>query len=55
MASAFSSIIGAHLVTFYTGSSDGNAHSPNEFLRVQELERMRDGFPLLLEELAKVL
>lgn len=55
MASAFRSIIGAHLVTFYTGSSDGNAHSPNEFLRVQELERMRDGFPLLLEELAKVL
>jgi len=54
-ASALRSVLGADLVTMYTGSPDANVHSPNEFFRLEELEKLRLGIPMLLNELAKVL
>ena len=51
----FLDVLGAYLVTFSTASADANVHAPNEFFRVQEFEKLRQGLPVLLRELAQVL
>jgi acetylornithine deacetylase/succinyl-diaminopimelate desuccinylase-like protein len=55
IARAFLDILGTYLVFFATSSPDENVHGPNEFYRVEEFDRLVNGLPMLLKELAGVL
>ena len=53
IARTFLDLLGSYLVFFATSSPDENVHSPNEFYRVDELEKLRKGLPELWMELAQ--
>lgn len=55
IARAFLDILGTYLVFFATSSPDENVHGPNEFYRIEEFDRLVDGLPALLKELAVTL
>ncbi len=43
IARAFLDILGTYLFFFAMSSPDANAHGPNEFIRIEEFERLRRG------------
>lgn len=43
IARAFLDILGTYLFFFAMSSPDANAHGPNEFIRIEEFERLRKG------------
>ncbi|HHY76264.1 MAG TPA: dipeptidase [Firmicutes bacterium] len=55
IARTFLDVLGTYLVFFATSSPDENVHGPNEFFRIEEFERLVEGLPVLLKELAGVL
>ncbi|HHY34290.1 MAG TPA: dipeptidase [Firmicutes bacterium] len=52
IARTFLDLLGSYLVFFATSSPDENVHSPNEFYRLDELDKLRRGLPELWSELA---
>ncbi|MBE3519202.1 MAG: dipeptidase [Firmicutes bacterium] len=52
IARTFLDLLGSYLVFFATSSPDENVHSPNEFYRLGELDKLRRGLPELWTELA---
>lgn len=52
IASAFLDILGTHLFFFAMSGPDSNAHGPNEFIRVEELERLKRGLHLFWKKYA---
>lgn len=52
VARTFLDLLGSYLVFFATSSPDENVHSPNEFYRLDELDKLRRGLPELWTELA---
>ncbi len=52
IARTFLDLLGSYLVFFATSSPDENVHSPNEFYRLDELDKLRRGLPELWTELA---
>ncbi|HHY44316.1 MAG TPA: dipeptidase [Firmicutes bacterium] len=55
VARTFLDVLGTYLVFFATSSPDENVHGPNEFFRVEEFDKLVDGLPVLLQELAGAL
>lgn len=53
IARTFLDLLGSYLVFFATSSPDENVHSPNEFYRLDELDKLRRGLPELWAELAR--
>lgn len=47
IARAFLDILGTYLFFFAMSSPDANAHGPNEFIRIEEFERLRKGLRVL--------
>ena len=52
IAPAFLDILGTYLFFFAMSSPDSNAHGPNEFIRVTELERLKCGLKLFWSQYA---
>ncbi len=46
--------LGVHTVNFAFSYEDENLHSPNEFFRLESMEKGQKGYGMLLRELAKV-
>ena len=53
IARAFLDTLGTYLYFFAMSSPDENAHGPNEFFRIEEFERLREGLHMLWKELAQ--
>jgi len=53
IARTFLDTIGTYLFFFAMSSPDENAHGPNEFFRIEEFERLRQGLGLLWKEYAQ--
>jgi acetylornithine deacetylase/succinyl-diaminopimelate desuccinylase-like protein len=52
IARAFLDILGTHLFFFAMSSPDANAHGPNEFIRIDEFERLRKGLRIFWDRYA---
>ncbi|THB75054.1 MAG: dipeptidase [Desulfobacteraceae bacterium] len=55
ICSLFLETLGVYTVNFAFSYEDENLHSPNEFFRLESLDRGQRGYVMLLEELARVL
>ncbi len=55
IARAFLDILDTYLVFFAMSSPDSGAHGPNEFIRVEEFDRLKTGLPMLWAELGEAL